>query len=279
MICCFFYLICLKLFNCYPMKKLLYYCTVLVLVFSSCSSNSEEEQNVPAGFLKRVDVSGLIGTVDYNYFYDGNKISKVLSKHGTKRYIYTGNLITEIRVFNSNSNLLSKKIFQYNANDELISSVSLYYDNNYGYRQELVYNTDGTVLVKYYTGNLISQNNFDYSVLNYFEDNEIIKTEVSYSLGLSTVIYEYDSGNNPMRQVIGYNKLNILEDYGDCLYFILHNGNQHNCIKRMKEGENADCNIIDYNVVYNSANYPILYCPNEQITSCSDLPCYEFIYQ
>ena len=261
------------------MKKLICYFTVLILIFSSCNSSIEENQNVPVGFLKRFTVSGMTGFVNYDYYYEGNKISKVVSKHGIKRYTYTGNLITEIREFNRNLSLVSKKTFQYNANDELISSVLLFYDNNYGTKQELVYNSDGTVLVKYYSGNLTSQNNFDYSVLNYFENNEIIKTEATFSFGDLITTYEYDSGNNPMSQVVGYKKLNILGELADGFYFMLHNGNQNNCTKRIQEGNNIDCEVVDYSIAYNSANYPIFYCSNDQITSCSDLPCYSFDYQ
>jgi hypothetical protein len=261
------------------MKKLSCCFAVLFLIFSSCNSSIEENQNVPVGFLKRINNSGMFGTVAYDYFYEGNKISKVVSKHGTKRYIYTGNLITEIRSFNKNLSLLQKKTFHYNANDELISASTLYYESNLGYRQELVYNPDGTVLVKHFQGNLTSQNDFAYSELNYIEDNEIIKTVATFSSGVLITTYEYDSGNNPMKYVTGYSKLNILGKFGDNMYFILPNGNQRNCIKIVEEGENIDCGIVGYSISHNSTNFPALYCSNELVTLCSDLPCYSFIYQ
>jgi len=133
----------------------------------SCSHNNDyavEQQNVPVGFLKQVKDSNLGGLVTYDYFYSGTKLLKIVGGDQIKKYVYTGDLITGIEVYDTAQNLFSKESFEYNSNGDLVATKTLYYSYNLGNRTELFYNLDGTVLINHYSGNLTSQSTFDFLI-------------------------------------------------------------------------------------------------------------------
>jgi hypothetical protein len=237
-------------------KKIVF--SILCILLYSCSSsdsdsNSEEEQNVPAGFLKQITSSGTYGSEIYRYYYNGTKISKISKTSmfsSTKKFIYTGDLITEINEYDSNSEITSKYIFQYNSLNKLKSSVFLNYFQSEVIKNVINYNSNGTISVSTYRGNSTSQTLFEFSTIHYFSNNNIGSSEMTYNNTLINFAYEYDSSSNPLSQITGYNNL-IDVGIGFNLIPYLRNG-VNNCLKVSVSGGNFDCPIIAYKAVYNS---------------------------
>lgn len=261
------------------MKKI----TLLFFVFIlfSCSNSDdevEEFQNVPVGFLKQVKDFNLGSMVVYNYYYLENKLLKIVSDNEIKRYTYTGDLITKIDVLDTTNNLIETQIFQYDIDNNLIGSKTLYYTFNYGNRIELNYNLDGTTSINHYSGNLTSQNTFDFINKLYFLNNEVIKSEINFNSSISTVIYEYDSNINPMHQVLGFSKLNLTLFNGSLPSQYHKIGNLNNCTKAIIDDPNIS-GIVDYDFTYNSNNFPSFISSDGQDTTIFDLGYFQYIYQ
>lgn len=260
------------------MKKLLLLISVFALF--ACSKNIEdvEQQNVPTGFLKQVKDSNLGGIVAYDYFYSGTKLLKIVGGDQIKKYSYLENLIISIEVYDTAQNLFSKETFEYNSNSDLVATKTLYYSYNLGYRTELIYNLDGTVLINNFSGNLISQDAFSFLNKLYFSNNEVTKSEININSNISTIYYEYDLSINPMNQVIGYSKLNLHRFNGVLISQFHQIGNLHNCNKVIIDDPN-ESGIVDYDYSYNTNGKPSYISSDGNETTIFDLGYYQYIYQ
>lgn len=260
------------------MKKILF--SILCLVLFSCSNTeSEDNQNVPVGFLKKIMISEMGDNSTEKLFYNGNKIEKIETDENRNIFIYSGDLIVEINKYDFSSVLISKTSFQYDTNNNLISSLILNYIQNIGVKSMFTNENDGTVLKKYFTGDLISQNSLSGFVKLYFENNEVIKSEYTNNNTVVISNYENDSANNPMNQIIGFSKLNLALNYPNSFIGALPVGNLGICNKIVNEDSNADCPTVAYNISKNSINYPVSITTDETLNSCQDLPSYYYSYQ
>lgn len=260
------------------MRKLVILLSVFTLF--ACSKNDEdiEQQNVPTGFLKQVKDSNLGGIVTYDYFYFGTKLLKIVGGDQIAKYTYTGDLITAIEVYDTAQNLLSRLTFEYNSNSVLVATKTLYYSYDLGYRTELIYNLDGTISINNFNGNLISQNTFNFLNTLYFSNSEVVKSEINLNSNISTMHYEYDSGINPMNQVLGYSKLNLHRFNGDLINQFYQIGNIHNCNKVIIDDPNGS-GIVDYDYFYDSNGKPSYISSDGNETTFFDLGYFQFIYQ
>ena len=114
------------------MKKL-FIITLLSFLFFSCSTSSsdepQEEQFTTNGTLLRRSITSSGSTIieDANYFYDGNKLTKIKrSNTDYTSYTYTNNLITKAERY-INSSLSSTGVFSYDSNE--LSEVHLLFKN------------------------------------------------------------------------------------------------------------------------------------------------------
>ncbi len=260
------------------MRKIMFLLSVFILL--SCSNNNDdvEQQNVPVGFLKQVRDSNLGGLVTYDYFYSGTKLLKIVGGDQIKKYIYTGDLITDIEIYDTTQNLVSKETFEYNSNSDLVATKTLYYSYNLGYRTELIYNLDGTVLINNFNGNLILQDTFNFSNTLYFSNGEVVKSEINLNSNISTIQYEYDSSINPMNQVMGYSKLNIHRFNGVLISEFHQIGNMHNCNKVIIDDLN-ESGIVDYDYFYDSNGKPSYISSDGNETTIFDLGYFQYIYK
>ena len=158
--------------------------SLLVLTFTSCSSDDNGNQpDTSVVLLKKMesDVLGYHGV--YNFSYNGRKLKKVnFEIHtpniqtGYDKYIYTGELITEIKTFNGSNQNTSNTIFTYNANNQLEQVVKLNLLNSTGTKTVFTYNGNGTVDALNYTGSLEAQTALTLVSEKYFiENNNITK--------------------------------------------------------------------------------------------------------
>lgn len=190
------------------MKKLLYlFCTTL-LVLTSCSSDDDNSSST--NLVKKIIYShdGQIYR-SRTFTYEGNKIVSEVAMDGSKtNYTYTGDVITKIEELNGEG--IVRSITEYNyTSGKLATSLKI----SYGHDEKSVYtyNSDGTVSCDIFwldseTGTLINntlkEEKYIYSAGN------LVKILSKLDGGKeSDVTYEYDSKNNPFKNITGYDLL------------------------------------------------------------------------
>lgn len=217
------------------MKKTTLILSVLILVLSSCSSDSSKSDTPtmpPSVLVKKIielDKNGKeMSTTDF--VYNGNKIvSEVIAKKDLSvvgnigflynfktEYTYTGNLITSIKVKNSiaQDKLVLKTDFLYDSNEDLISSTREQYFDTFKGILKLVYNKldANTVTCKMYSSD--SRDNVETQIwegkFSFDANKNLIKSEfldASFLFGS----FEYDTKSNPKKGILGLNKIMFQE--------------------------------------------------------------------
>ncbi|TDE02087.1 hypothetical protein [Flavobacterium sandaracinum] len=214
------------------MRKIALGLIVLLLVLSSCSGDSGENDTpvTPSTVLVKkiieLDKDGKeLSTTDF--VYNGNKIvSEVTAKKDLSvvgnigflytyktEYIYTGNLITSIKVKNignSQDKLVLKTDFFYDSNEDLISSTREQYFDTFKAVLRVVYakiNTSG-INCKMYSSD--SRDNIETLIwegkFSFDTNKNLVKSE---SLDASLIFgsFEYDTKSNPKKSILGLDKI------------------------------------------------------------------------
>jgi hypothetical protein len=237
-----------KLIKIQNMKKLLYLFSAVALMLTSCSSDDDNDSTQPV-LLKQLKITVGNNTFTNNFNYNGSKIISIVSSNGSlDEFTYTGDLITKIKSSESGNPDFTESFFEYNSNGEVVTQRNLYNRTNpYGSKSVYVHNSDGTISYNFYLGNLNSQTEFINSGKLFIGNNgEIIKVEEYNSSGAVTERYEYtfDSKNNAVKNVTGYNKLPL---YSGGKYF--------NVLTSVSLGGYSSDNYT-YQYQYNANNYP-----------------------
>lgn len=189
-----------------------------------------------------------------NYAYVGSKLSKVSSSDGRQvAYIYTKDLITERDFFTDNV-LTSKEVYEYDANSRLISSRRYNASNNVTYKSVFSYNSDGTVSVSGYRGDVVSESARLVNRKVFFTNGKVSRMETYRTVNGSPVTevhsYSYDTKNSPYKGILGFDKL--------AYYDIALNGNVNNVTSIAVSGVSAANSVNDdIEYTYNSGNYPV----------------------
>lgn len=186
-----------------------------------------------------------------NFIYNGNKIIKSVEQNGnTSFYEYTGDLISNIKIFNFNNELILEYDFMY-LNNNLSQTIYKEFQNNYSEKRNYLFNGN-LINFQYFKGDLLDQNILLKTGTILFQNDEIKERNITYNLQNSTqqhITYEYDDKNNPYKNVIGIDKLMIeLDRFG---------GIYKNPISTMSVYNNSVYNSVNYTYQYNSNNYPI----------------------
>lgn len=230
--------------------------SLFVLTFISCSSDSDTNGVI---LLKKVTGVTLGKTTTHNFSYNGTKLTKVAYEIeaqtdgiGYDRYVYNGDLITEIKRYNASNQITATIQFTYNTNNQLTQVVKIQPANNYGFKNVFTYNTDGSVLVTGYSGDINSQTNLsDITEKFYFQNGEVSQKDFVSNAFSSTVTYSYDNANHPLKNVTGITAIKLYSFIANGLF-----GMEHNVTQRitLTEGETVQTNM---EVDYNADNYPV----------------------
>lgn len=232
----------------------------LVLMFASCSSDDNNQPDSSVVLLKKMDSEVLGNHATYNFDYIGRKLTKVnFENHtpsmqtGYDKFFYTGDLITEIKTYNGSNQNIFNTLFTYNANNQLVQVVKLNLLNSTGTKTVFTYNGNGTVDALNYTGTLEAQTALTLVSEKFFmENNNIVKIEFTGSTTQTAMDFEYDSANNPMRNVIGMDKIKLHTYDSDGRFGVT--GNLKKVITHFASVESSQ---VDFELVYNDKNYPV----------------------
>jgi len=202
------------------MKKILCLFGALTLLLTSCSSDdNESNDNTDAVLLKKTIITDSEGdAVTSIYTYDGNKIVSIVDDSGdvNEYYTYTGNLITKLEYRFPDGSIDQVNTYTYNAEGKLVTFVRT--QTNYVHKEVFTYNADGTVTAKSYSGD--SESELMEGTVNTIkfvngEVSEIISPDASNE----EHVYTYDTKNNPMKNVIGMDKIAFIDGEGNGVKF------------------------------------------------------------
>ncbi|TDW44260.1 hypothetical protein EV144_1099 [Flavobacterium sp. 270] len=206
------------------MKKILCLFGALTLLLTSCSSDDSSSSSDLVLLKKTVITSPEGDKATINYKYDGNKIVSAIDDSGffNLNYTYTGDLITKIDFKLPNGKSEQVNTFTYTADGKLSTFVRVEYeveDGNSvlrGYKEVYTYNTDGTISVKGYSGNDISQTIASGTGTVKFVNGEV--SEIT-STNSPTHKYTYDTKNNPAKNILGMDKIAFADGEGNGIKF------------------------------------------------------------
>lgn len=244
------YILCANNFKINSMKKLLCLLSVILVTFTSCSKDDNESADAASSVLlkTRIDIDEDGALYPAKYIYDGNKVSSITEADGSvMKYTYTGNVITKIEEFDTKGQLDFTTDYIY-ENGKMTVSIERNVGNDYYYKTEYTHNADGTVSYEGFKGIDSTGIEQEYGATGKytFKDGNVLKLEVSYYGAESTHIYEYDTKNNPFKNVVGFNLL-------------LDDAAVNNVIKETStsgSGSTLKTNTITYSYTYDANNYP-----------------------
>jgi len=258
------------------MKKLLYLFTASLLVFTSCSKDDNDSSDSTFSILpKKVTTVYNDGDSDVeNMVYNGNKIVSVTEKDGSSaKYTYTGDLITRIDELDEDGKLNYTTEYAY-VSGKLNTSIrkGADADETYYYKTKYAHNADGTVSYDNFRGLISTGVEQEYgSTGKYtFKDGNLLKLEVSYYENDYSYVYEYDTKNNPRKNVLGLSLL--LED---------EDSSVNNVVKQTStsgSGANIRTSTTTYTYTYNANNYPTEMVRNYQGGTSVETVTTQYIY-
>lgn len=230
------------------MKKIIFALSTVCLLFASCTGNDDENNTNESGVLlkKTVEVDSDGDAFVRNYNYDGNKLVDLSDEDGKIVFTYTGNLITKMDYKDVNGVSYQVDTFTY-ENDKLMSYVSIEPLEQVGRKEVYVYNSDGTVNINTFSGNLTSQTQAGGTGKVFFANGEISKIQTTIGLVTETTNYTYDSKNNPQKNILGLDKLAFINGEGD--------GVLRNILSEVFVSEDYT-DTFTYQYTYTPANYP-----------------------
>ncbi len=243
--------------NLYIMKnlnKIICLVSVLLITLSSCTN--EVVGLVQVQLLKKVVEVSADGSSNTTLLtYDGNKIVNIDKVDKNSTFSYTGDLITKITDLDKSNQHVNT--LQYAYTDGELGKIT----SSDNYVLNYVHNTDGSVSyekltkdsnnndVKIYHGTLYFQNG------NLIKDDKILDDAGAGILAENTISKTYDSKNNALSNILGFNKL---LDYSTIISS--NNGVSSSITSLVKHiDEDQSTSSIKMNLskyLYDSNNYP-----------------------
>ncbi len=229
------------------MNKVVYLFVLLFVTLTSCSN--DEDSPVVANM--NPDTLLLQKTIVKNYSinggapvttlwnYSGMKLAATFDSNNIQRtFTYTDNLITGM--VETNGSLTRTTVLMYDDEQRLISAASNFET------QSFFYNADGSV-----TAELIdSVGDVQWTAQITLDGNEIVSIQKDYADGFQTTHqYTYDSKFAPTKNIVGFDKLLLLQLYPD--------GSHKNVIARSYTDSDGSTGQVSRTISYNAIGFPI----------------------
>ena len=229
----------------------------LLLLFTSCSddestNNIDNNDDTNTETLLRERITQYDNETITEFFnYDSNKnLASIIDSDGfSYNYIYENNLLKRINYTDSDANIIDYTNLNYDDTNNLINYVVYIPDNDEGLKFDLEYNSDQTITIKEYRGDLVNQNSLiGESTINLSNKQKVSEIGNDYSIN-----YSYDNKNGIYKNISNIETLNLINiDFNG----YIESGN--NNIIRINEEENGNNIIFDeYEYIYNNDNYPV----------------------
>ncbi|WP_163410568.1 hypothetical protein [Flavobacterium ajazii] len=225
------------------MKKILCFFGALTFALTSCSSDDDSSSgSSDLVLLKKTILTDSEGEkVTTTYKYNGNKIVSMVDGDLNLYFTYKGDLITKIEYKYPDGTLVQLETYEYNTENKVVSYVMSEPIDELGRKDIFTYNADGTVSVKNYIGDDKTQTMYNGQAKLTYVNGELTKYDSDYG---GNYIFTYDDKNNPMKNVLGYDKISSIDGVAD--------GRLHNVVS-----EEGDGPKYTYTYEYNSNGYPV----------------------
>jgi hypothetical protein len=151
-------------------------------------------------------------------------------------------LITKLEYKFPDGSLDQINLFTYNSDGKLTTAVRIDPEMEWGNKEVFTYNEDGSVSVIQYIGDDETQTQENATRTIKFLAGEVSEITSSNSANHK---YVYDTKNNPLKNVLGFDKIAFIDAEAD--------GVLHNTISDTSEGEV----LYNYVFTYNSNGYPV----------------------
>lgn len=237
----------------------------LLLLFIGCSvascSNDENSSSDPTDFtlpktISYVYPSPQLGTNSKaTLTFNGNKIVSSIDEDSKTLFTYTGDLITKQEVFDLNlqGKETKTKELVYTYENGKIKTRMFHEDISAQYPdgefiEKTVYTHTSNEVISYinYSVNVNTKAEVKTDEGKYtYKDGNLIKNERTITSGTSTRTYEYDSKNNPLKNILGFNLLlNEISEFG-----------KNNVVKETVSGNDGTFSYLT-SYIYNNSDYP-----------------------
>lgn len=230
------------------MKKFLCLVGTLTLLLTSCSSdNSAPDISIDTTtkptkmFFLQPDNTPIYVT---DMLYDGNKLVSGTDDDGYAiKYTYTGNVISKIEQYEP-GNVLTLTTELLYSNGKLTTQIERQPNKTSYFETKYTYSNDGVIS---YEGREVNSNNIAVSMGKFtYKDGNVVKKETYYQGKIDAVYsYEYDTKNNPQRNILGFN-----------LLINWPTTSSVNNLVKYREVLNAEFDN-SYTYTYNENNFPI----------------------
>ncbi|KFF18811.1 hypothetical protein [Flavobacterium hydatis] len=223
------------------MKKFLCLFGAMALTLASCSSDDNNDDAVNSvdvilpKMVKYTDIDYPAENSSKTIIYNGNKLVSVSNEGLRADYTYEGNFIVKEITYNIVNGKDSKRYeISYKYSDGKLASTSAIENftaefpyGQYNRRYVYTHSVDGTVTKESYSTNSQTgiEEKSNYSELLTFVNGNLVKmveTDISPSGNyVRTSIYEYDTKNSPLKNVLGFNLL-LDEDLSSANNLVKH---------------------------------------------------------
>ncbi len=202
----------------------------------------------------------------YNFTYSGTKLTKIdfqlnngNTTAGYSKFVYTGNLITEVKDYNSNNINTFNTTFTYDANSQLTQVLKVQVGVDFAQKSVFTYNTDNTVDAQHFNGTATAQTSLSAMEKFYFENNLLVQKDYTYGSTANTQTkYNYDTANHPMKNVMGIEAIKLYVNSYDGFLSLGLKGVSNNIVKEtVYLTPGVVDNVVTFETVYNDKNYPI----------------------
>lgn len=235
-------------------KKIVGIVVVLLMTLCSCTSDPIEQVQ----FLKKIVEVSVDGTSNTTLLtYDGDKLATIDKVDQLSKFYYTGNLITKVVVLDKTNQHLNTLDYSYSEEGQLTKITSS--DN---YVINYVHNSDGSVSYEKLTKDSNNLEVKNYHGILYFQNENLVKDEKTLDdagsriLAKNSLSLEYDTKNNALKNILGFNKLLDFSKAISSNNEIV--GTQTSSIKYMDDDQVvSSIKRIDSKYKYNSNGYPV----------------------
>lgn len=266
------------------MKKIILVLSLVLLALVGCSKSEDAIlAGVSSNLLKRIENSSetLDGNSTTNVAYNGNKIIEfsssrngILSKtiftyngdliikreslsngilNASEEYIYeNGKLTTTFSMYSNTSQsgiivfIKSKKVYTYNANGTVLETNFKFVDNAY-------VTANSTKLYTIFNGNVTKLIGNSSSSSTYYNGTATV-TDIYTSTYTNN--YEYDSKNNPLKNILGWSKISF--DSNNSINNLLKETGLSESTTNGVANPAVPERVREYTLMYNSNDYPTL---------------------
>ena len=232
------------------MKNVILALGITLLTLNSCSDNDKNpvEEIVLVKKMIETDSQGKSSTTSITY--SGNKIASAIASGSDNYktvYTYTGDVITKEEEYDTTTNSLTSTNDYTYLNGVLSTSIKSTPTGSSEYKTLFIHNTDGAVNVVNSTIITATKKETITSTAKYtYTNGNLIKTDYSTNSVVNTTSYEYDSKNNPLKNILG---IKLLLDF-DAQISI-------NNWTKSTEIYGTSTYTTSPIYTYNSSNYPI----------------------